>query len=138
MNAERLNAMYQARHLLPEPGPEVVMELIAELRKAQDHLETAWGVIANAGVSLGDWNSMTPEWREAAEKWRDEWHRMLPVSANSDSDIGVPDALRTKIKDLIRDAWKHGFDADRPDAIGFIDEFALADETLDEYWPNTD
>lgn len=82
MNAERLNAMYQARHLLPEPGPEVVMELIAELRKAQDHLETAWGVIANAGVSLGDWNSMTPEWREAAEKWRDEWHRML--SANNE------------------------------------------------------
>lgn len=52
------------------------------------------------------------------------------------SASGVPDALRTRIKDLIRDAWKHGFDADGPDAIGFIDEFALADEALDEYWPN--
>jgi len=45
----------------------------AELRKAQDHLESAWCVIANAGTSLGDWNSMTPEWRGAAEEWRDEW-----------------------------------------------------------------
>jgi hypothetical protein len=70
-----------ARHLLPEPGPEVVGELIAELRKAQDHLEIAWGVIANAGVSLGDWSSMTPEWREAAEKWRDRWHEMLSANA---------------------------------------------------------
>lgn len=59
-----------------------------------------------------------------------------PLAPALGSDIGVPDALRTRIKDLIRDAWKHGFDAEGPDAIGFIDEFALADEALDEYWPN--
>lgn len=69
--------MDKARHLLPEPGPIVVGELIEELRKAQSHLETAWGVIANAGVSLGDWSSMPPEWQEAAEKWRDDWHQMI-------------------------------------------------------------
>lgn len=85
MNNEQLNKMDVARHLLPEPGPEVVGELIAELRKAQDHLETAWGVIANAGVSLGDWSSMTPEWREAAEKWRDEWLRMLSANNGGES-----------------------------------------------------
>lgn len=59
--------------------------------------------------------------------------RLAPAPGSAS---GVPDALRTRIKDLIRDAWKHGFDADGPDAIGFIDEFALADEALDEYWPN--
>jgi hypothetical protein len=41
-------------------------------------------VIANAGVSLGDWKSMTPEWQEAAEKWRDEWHKMLSANAAAD------------------------------------------------------
>lgn len=85
MNAEKLNKMDVARYLLPEPGPEVVGELIAELRKAQGHLEIAWGLIANAGVSLGDWNSMTPEWREAAEKWRDEWLGMISANDGGDS-----------------------------------------------------
>jgi hypothetical protein len=77
MNNERLDRMDKARHFLPEPGPLVVGELIEELRKAQNHLETAWAVIANAGVSLGDWKSMTPDWQEAAEKWRDEWLQMI-------------------------------------------------------------
>lgn len=76
MDAERLNKMDQASHLLPEPGSQVVGEMLEELRKMRSHLETAWGVIANAGVSLGDWNSLPPEWREAAEKWRDEWLRL--------------------------------------------------------------
>lgn len=34
-----------------------------------DALEDAWGVIAN--VSEGDWSQQSPEWREAAERWRD-------------------------------------------------------------------
>jgi hypothetical protein len=34
MNNERLNKMDMARRLLPEPGPEFVGELIAELRDA--------------------------------------------------------------------------------------------------------
>jgi len=77
MNTEKLHKMDVARYLLPEPAPAIVGELIAELRKTHEHLELAWGVIANAGVSSGDWASMTPEWREAAEKWREEWHKML-------------------------------------------------------------
>lgn len=32
-------------------------------------LELAWGVIANAGG--GDWSKETPEWQEAAARWRD-------------------------------------------------------------------
>jgi hypothetical protein len=80
MNIEYLNKMDMCRHLLPEPAPEVVGELITELRKAQEHLEMAWLVISNAGVSLGDWKSMTPEWQEVAIKWRDQWHQMLSPS----------------------------------------------------------
>jgi len=78
MNREKLNKIDATKQLLPDPGPEVVGELIAELRVAQEHLEMAWTVIANAGVPQGDWNSMTPEWRAAAEKWRDVWYKMVP------------------------------------------------------------
>jgi hypothetical protein len=35
----------------------------------QDAIEAAWGIIANAGG--GDWTKETPEWQEAAARWRD-------------------------------------------------------------------
>lgn len=38
-------------------------------------LELAWGVIANAGE--GSWDRETPEWKEAAERWRNDYHRWL-------------------------------------------------------------
>jgi hypothetical protein len=38
-----------------------------------DELETAWGLIANAGMPQGDWErGNSAEWREAAMKWRKE------------------------------------------------------------------
>jgi hypothetical protein len=39
-------------------------------------LEAAWGVIANAG-----WNgdAKHPEWQEAAERWRGDYHRWLDL-----------------------------------------------------------
>jgi len=46
-------------------------------------IELAWGLIANAYG--GDWDSATPEWKEAAERWRDEhWHPLL-----DDDDVEV-------------------------------------------------
>lgn len=39
-------------------------------------MELAWGLIANAYG--GNWASATDEWRQAAERWRDEhWHPSL-------------------------------------------------------------
>jgi hypothetical protein len=38
-------------------------------------LELAWGLIANA--SSGDWTKETPDWQEAAAKWRDRYWRVL-------------------------------------------------------------
>lgn len=39
-------------------------------------LELAWGLIANAWH--GNWEDAPVEWREAAERWRDEhWHKAL-------------------------------------------------------------
>ena len=40
-----------------------------------DHLELAWGLIANAGQ--GDWNKESEEWTKAANRWRNEWHNIL-------------------------------------------------------------
>ena len=43
----------------------------AERERCADLLETAWGIIANAG-----WDdcAKTPGWQEAAERWRDGYH----------------------------------------------------------------
>ena len=39
-------------------------------------IEVAWGIIASA--NHGDWVGADKEWREAAERWRDNhWHRIL-------------------------------------------------------------
>ena len=40
-------------------------------------LETAWGIIANAGG--GNWDLETPEWKEAAERWRDKYFEQIPA-----------------------------------------------------------
>jgi hypothetical protein len=46
-----------------------------ELQWFRDAVETAMGIIANAGG--GHWERETAEWREAAERWRDnEWHKV--------------------------------------------------------------
>lgn len=43
--------------------------------------ELAWGIIANAYG--GDWSQASPEWRKAAERWRDEvWHPALAASSD--------------------------------------------------------
>jgi hypothetical protein len=89
MNLEKLNKMDACRHLLPEPGAEVVSELIAELRKTQDHLELAWGVIANAGHRQGGWETQDKEWVKAAERWRDTWHEMFIANTPAQEGEGL-------------------------------------------------
>jgi hypothetical protein len=49
---------------------------LAERDRLMDALEIAWGVIAT--VNSGRWDRQSPEWRDAAHRWRDEhWHRAL-------------------------------------------------------------
>lgn len=38
-------------------------------------MELAWGIIANAGG--GDWSKESPEWQDAAQRWRDQFHDLL-------------------------------------------------------------
>jgi uncharacterized protein YoxC len=49
----------------------------------RDHLEWAWGIIANA--SNGDWTKQSDEWNGAAIKWRDKYHDLI-------SEVTQPDA----------------------------------------------
>lgn len=44
-----------------------------------DLLYEAWGVIANA--CNGNWDLERPEWKEAAVRWRDKWHKTLNAPA---------------------------------------------------------
>ena len=41
----------------------------------RDMLGAAWGIIANAGG--GNWLLESEEWRDAATRWRDAYHRIL-------------------------------------------------------------
>ena len=60
----------------------VIAQQRAEIERLEDGMEMAWVVIANAS----GWDRMPRgEWIGAAEKWRDEWHRLLAGSR------GVPD-----------------------------------------------
>jgi len=43
-----------------------------EAKKQEDLLEMAWVLIANS--SEGDWDKALPQWKQAAAKWRDEYH----------------------------------------------------------------
>lgn len=45
-----------------------------EIKKRDELLELAWGLIANSYG--GDWDKATEEWKTAAEKWRDEYHKL--------------------------------------------------------------
>lgn len=71
---ERASQLMSARGVRAEVGAgRVVDELLAY----------AWSVIANAGE--GDWSREHPEWKEAAERWRDQYHTYL-----SDHRIAEP------------------------------------------------
>ena len=56
--------------LTPSAAPEI------EPEKMMDLLETAWVVIANSGV-FSNPKEPSPGCREAAERWRDQYHRTL-------------------------------------------------------------
>lgn len=64
------------RQALNKHDTALTEPLRAENARLLDGMETAWGVIANAHG--GDWLLASPEWREAAERWRDHhWHAAL-------------------------------------------------------------
>ena len=56
-------------------------------------LEAAWGLIANANE--GDWDKATLEWKEAAEKWRDEYFKEITMSKETMEETTMEDRLCT-------------------------------------------
>ncbi len=61
--------------LIRERGAAYIEEHAGKCLALEDLAEAAWGVIANAGY--GSWNSESPEWRLAAERWRDRYHAIV-------------------------------------------------------------
>ena len=45
--------------------------LAPDVRRLEDGMEIAWGIIANVGG--GDWAKESSMWQKAAESWRDEY-----------------------------------------------------------------
>lgn len=61
-----------------DTGTEHIKRMTDEQRimsGMDDLLYTAWTIIANAYE--GDWDKATPEWHEAAVRWRNQWHTYL-------------------------------------------------------------
>ncbi len=58
---------------------ELELKLVSaneRIKRLDDCLETAWGIIAN--VSGGDWTRQKPQWQEAVIRWRDnEFHPIM-------------------------------------------------------------
>lgn len=67
------------------PQVKAAMEAAAEaIEQRNDALYVAWTIIANAYVdadhSKNGWDAAPAEWREAAERWRDEqFHPLIGV-----------------------------------------------------------
>ena len=49
-----------------------------------DAAEMLWVTLAN--VSQGDWTRQTEEWQEAADRWRDNYHRVKPQPVDLEKD----------------------------------------------------
>ena len=55
-----------------------------------DLADAAWGLIANAYG--GNWDLASHEWREAAERWREKYHKSLPEPGPFDDKVEQPNA----------------------------------------------
>ncbi len=60
------------------------------------------------------------------------WQRVSELFTSVDSK----DALKKEIARIIDDAFTAGFDADTAGALDRFDGFALADASIEKYWPN--
>lgn len=54
----------------------------ARIQGLVDHLDIAWGVIANA--YSGDWENAPEVWRTAAERFRDRYHEVMGIARTGD------------------------------------------------------
>lgn len=61
-----------------------------EIAKLQQGIYWVWTILAN--VSNGDWGQQPDRWREAAEKWRDEFfHKNLDrLPEEEPTDVPAP------------------------------------------------
>lgn len=77
---EQFIAMADATEAGAQPTADDIayfQSLIATYPRPSEILDLAWGLIANAGG--GDWDKETPEWRGAADRWRDLYFKWLEL-----------------------------------------------------------
>lgn len=70
--------------------------MFAKTHSADDLLDLAWGIIANAGFREGE--DKTPGWYEAARRWRDNYHEYIGVGDSKDL---VPNSVQTVASTLL-------------------------------------
>lgn len=74
---------------------EVIRQTVASFTQPViDFAEWGWTIIANAGG--GDWERESPDWQEAAGKYRDEFHDRIRHYASSDPS-GTDSSSATRV-----------------------------------------
>jgi hypothetical protein len=76
--------------------------LLLQNREYLDHIEWAWGVIANAGPEgcMGNWKKLDPEWVKIAENWRDKYHDILAKREKRNHEGGGRVLIKLNGKDI--------------------------------------
>lgn len=63
------------------------------IARVSDAAEMLWVVLAN--VSGGDWSKQSPEWQEAAARWRDNYFAVVAERAHPAQDVPVSEGAQT-------------------------------------------
>jgi hypothetical protein len=68
--------------LLREAAAALVLRPSEDWQRLADAAEMLWTVLAN--VSGGNWSQQSPEWQEAAARWRDNYFAALPPAPGTE------------------------------------------------------
>ncbi len=70
-----------AEHVAKRRGADLLNQAVQEIDRLEESEHTALVIIAN--VQGGNWDLAPAEWRAAAERWRDEYHKRLPSAPDA-------------------------------------------------------
>lgn len=100
-------------------------------------LEYAWGIIANAHG--GNWEDARPDWKEAAEKWREQYHVLLGLKLDmlAFADLRGPNVERCdeyfkSCADWTFSDWMMAMTGEQGELANLLKKIRRGDFTLEE------
>lgn len=104
-----------------------------------DAAEMLWVVLAN--VSGGDWTKQTPDWQEAAARWRDSYFEALksravegdddePLHTGDDERLDCVTSIRASLEEIIDEKGKPKCDHCTDLLISALDSCEMLDSLI--------